>query len=274
MLRLTVLQRAARGPTERERAFLREVAAHPAWDEYDIVARAPRVDLADAMLTLPLPPALSPTDLPTFLVNAAEFAHANVSRAAWHLANGRRADAERTLRESVGFGLRVMDNAYVESGASSGATLVAFARDALISFYLATGDTAEATTLLNLPGFAPTRAGVGPVISERAALLRMLADPLLPQGIRWELVRHASVATCGNVRELVFGPSPALARALDRARATLVRTPAEGELFDVYAGAVEHTPPRFRRSMRVAMARVPAWLLNKPRIVRCAGLWF
>jgi len=274
LLRLSVLHLAARGLAARERDFLRELAAHPAWEEFEIVARAPRADLPDAMLALPLPPALSPTDLPPFLVNATEFAHANVSRAAWHLASGRRAEAERTLRESVGFGLRLMDNAYVESSVSSGATLVAFARDALIAFYLVTGDTAQASTLLGLPGFAPGRAAPGPTIADRAALLRMLTDPQLPQGVRWELVKQASVSTCGNVRELVFGPSPALRRALDAARTSLVRTPAERELFDVYEGAVERTPPRFRRSMRVALARVPAWLLNKPRIIRCAGLWF
>lgn len=274
-LQEVILSLAATRLTPEQRAFLETLSTNTVWEDFRTVALAPRIYLADALLVLPLSAQVEPNYIPIgALSGSSQLTYANASRAAWHLANGRPREAERTLREGVSFGFRLLDNSYTEAAVITGATIVATARDALERLYLVTGDSARAREIASLRADDPRRRlRAMPPVADRALLLQQLVDPPTPQGLRWQLILHARSAMCGNAREILFGPSPQLTRALDSARTLLARTPAEQALFTVHSEALTRAALRRRRAPLATLSRLPAMVLGNPRVAECAAIW-
>jgi hypothetical protein len=114
--------------------------------------------------------------------------------------------------------------------------------------------------------------------SDPAALARAITDTTLPRGLRFELVMMGNLAACTTVGGLFGGPSAEFEAAQETARRQLVRSPAEGDLFDLHAHVVDRPSTLadggdasgFPKVI-ILSSRVPGWLLRNPRIVNCAG---
>lgn len=106
-----ILLASQRGFTRVEMDYLASLAANPIWQEYAIVARAPRMDIAAAFYKTPFPERFSAINLPIMKFAATkEIAYANVSRAAWHLAYHHPDSAELVIRETISNGFRILDD--------------------------------------------------------------------------------------------------------------------------------------------------------------------
>jgi hypothetical protein len=275
-----ILLASQRGFSREEMDYLASLAANPIWEEFSIVARAPRMDLAAAFYKTPFPERFSAIELPILkFAGTKEIAYANTSRAAWHLANHRPQEAEHALRETVSNGLRLLDDGNTLIEDLIGVVVVGIGRAGLEQFYEITKN--PELERLRSEGDLIDRTPVPAAqltASDQAALARAITDTTLPRGLRFELVMTGNLASCTTVGGLFSGPSKEFVAAQETARSQLVRTPAEGDLFDLYTHVVDRPStladggdqggfPKFI----VVTSRVPAWLLRNPRMVNCAG---
>src|SRR5450759_5940407 len=89
-----------------------------------------------------------------------ELAYAGVSRAAYYLALGQRAEAEAALKSIIGFGFAIIDNGTFAIDGLIGRVIVGIGRDALERFYTLTGNLrAAAVVAARIPPM-----GNGPVM--------------------------------------------------------------------------------------------------------------
>ena len=61
----------------------------------------------------------------------------------------------------------------------------------------------------------------------------MVNDPDVPRGVRMESLRTLSFASCGSVKELLFGPNDDVTSAIARAKQSLGRYPSEKALAEL-----------------------------------------
>jgi hypothetical protein len=272
-----LIDSAAAGFTRAQLAYLDSIAALPLWIDFELVARAARMDFAGAAFATPFRADLSPAALP--IVSFAPLkraAYANTARAARHLANGRPAEAERTLRSTIGFGLRLMDDGNVLIDDLVGAVIVGIGMEGLEDLYRVTRNP-NAAYVANVRTRPFATADTASVMSSDENLLRAIADPALSRGLRVELTRVASLGTCTNVAELLGGRSKERAAALARARELYARTPGEEAVFDLMASGPDRRVSDGRalnwgQRALLATASVPATILRNPRIVNCAEM--
>ena len=212
---------------------LRTLDTHPAWLAFHAVATTRSMDYFGARFQLPLP-----EDAPFsaiaggFLFWRSGFqrlAWYNTSRAALRLAERRPEEAERILRETVSFGLRV-----AEESPWQGATVVKEGRRALWQLARLAGRTgpglapAEDSTLArpqepgtDMPAYA--QAGRSP----RAEVLAAAIDGRRHRLARWGALADLAVLPCTNVREAVFGPDADVLGAFDIALRSFARFPSD-----------------------------------------------
>jgi hypothetical protein len=228
-------------------AVLRAIATSPGWRTVDLVARAPRVDIIGGRIVLPLAGNATwfAMPLPNFAATR-EWAHAAVSRAAWHLAEGRRDSAEFVLRAIVSFGFALQDNATTMFEELVGAVIAGTGRQALEQFFVITHDARgpALTAALKRAENPPWPSALSELLvrdrgSQRGALLRVWNDPTVPRGTRFESLLRLNLSSCGDGRELVFGPRREVRDAFARARADLARYPSERAVIDLIQGAIE-----------------------------------
>jgi hypothetical protein len=277
-----ILLASQRGFSRAEMDYLASLAANPIWEEFTIVARAPRMDLAGAFYRTPFPEKFSPVDLPILkFANTKEVAYANTSRAAWHLANNRPREAENVLRETISNGFRLLDDGNTLIEDLIGVVVIGIGRDALTQLYEITRNPelerlrSDGELIDRTPVTAAQLQG-----SDEPALARAITDTTLPRGLRFELVMAGNLNTCTTVRGLFSGVSNDLESALVTARTQLVRSPAEGDLFDLNAHVVDRPSTLASGGeaggfpqLIIWSAHVPAWLLRNPRMVNCAGAY-
>jgi hypothetical protein len=274
-----VLEAVAQGITPREQQYLRELAEAPAWREFDLVARAPAVDVVGGQFRLPFSAAALPEQrpLPSFR-DSKELAYAAVSRAAYYMSVGRTGDAEQTLRSIVSFGFTFIDNGNSTLDELVGSAIVGIGRDALQRFYLLEHDPRASQ-----PALSPVSASVllrgrkvEPISANavRRQLLRRLEDPAVPRGERFETVQSLTLMSCTSVRTLMFGQRDDVSEAIDRARTALARYPSERALVDLETRmpSLARVSPRVGplESVVVSSATVAGVVLNNPRLASCS----
>ena len=231
-------------PPERL-AYLERVAAHPAHGELARLARSAALDISSARWSLPLPSdvTLDELGMPT-TGTVRDGAYAHLARAAVQASRGDAAAADTTIREVLTVGLLMADESPAILDNLIGLALVDLAGDALEALYrntghgdaaaLAWGREAAARSVERADGTALEDVSV-----RLAALPRSALDTALVRGLRWEHVALLNtVGPCMNLQRVVFGPDPEYRRWLEEARSTLVRYPAEEELFRVARGGL------------------------------------
>jgi len=271
-----ILEAAADGFTPRELAYLRTLATAPLWRSFDLVARAPAVDIVGGQFVTPFGPAARPEQRPLIQFrDSKELAYAAVSRAAYHLAIGQRDSAEAALRAVVSFGFAFVDNGTTSIDAMIGTVIAGIGRDALQRLYAIehdprAGDPALARGDALLQSDGSWR--VASAAAARQSLLARIEDPATPLGVRFDDLRSLPLTACTNTRELLFGSSADVRTVLDRAPTTVARFPSERALLELDA----RIPliPAFAggspvSSVAVSMATVAGVVLDNPRLQAC-----
>lgn len=281
----SILEAAAKGFTPGEREYLYALATAPVWRDFDLVARAPAVDVVGGRFRIPFGPDASPEQrpLPSFKVSR-DLAYAAVSRATYHMSLGQRDSAEAVLRSIVSFGFAFIDNGSSMIEELIGGVIVGVGRDALQRFYVIQHDPRASLPALAAPVRTVSASRAGERLSRddvRRRLLARVEDPAAPLGQRFEGLQALSVVSCTNVRELMFGPRSDVTHVLDRARRTVARYPSERALVDLVSRLPSFTqgfPPLDPiQTLAVSPASVAGVVLHNPRLVTCtrilAGGW-
>lgn len=238
-----ILEAAAKGLTSRQMAVLREYALAPIWKDFDLVVQAPAVDLMGARFQVPFRENARVYSMPVLKFAATkEMAYAGVSRAAFHLAEGRRAEAERILRGVISYGFVLKDNASTRIDELMGDVIVGIGRDGLTRYYDIVKDPRGAELAAayeraragEIPSPGPAWIDApGDTPEKRARLIEIIGSPEASRALRFEALNALSYTTCGNLREFVAGPGEEVKAAFDEARRTLVRHPSDRALIDL-----------------------------------------
>lgn len=240
--RASLFERARSGLEEWELDYLREAANHPASQEVSRLARAPSLDVFHGRLEMPLPPGTSTAGL--YVGEYAGFRIQGMTRqlleAALLAAEGRDADAELRIRETISIGLLLVDDGPFLIDNLVGAMIAATGGDALEAFFRATGREGEARDLAWARAAAIRSAERGgrrtPTSTAQGLreMSRIVGDSLTIRGLRWETFMGVnSAAPCLNMERIVFGPGPEHRNWIEESRDALVRWPSEEQIFDL-----------------------------------------
>lgn len=277
-----VLVAAAKGFSAREREYLHFLATSPVWREFDLVARAPAVDIVGGRFRLPFGPGATAEQrpIPKF-GETKELAYAAVSRAAYHMSLGQKDSAETVLRSIVSFGLAYVDNGTSTIETIIGAVVVAIGRDALQQFYSLEGDPRAAAAALARP---PKIVWTGEVRrparlsahDARRQVLTLIENPHAARGHRFDSIRSLAATPCTNVRDLLLGQRDEVTETIARAQHTLARYPSERAVLDLQA-TMPHVGNGSRGSnplqaLAISSASVAGTVLRNPRLVSCTVL--
>ena len=263
---------------------LRGIDAMPGFALLAALARAPEADYWGAVLTIPLPPHVTPYTLPVPRDRVLrELAYAGALKAAWASGQGRAADAEQTLREILSVGYLLVDDGEFLLTPLVGTVVAGIALRSLEDHYRLSG-MAEAARQL------ATRRDSAGVVTETLALqtervsqwgsadpgtlrdvtIATVGDSTVLPGMRWEMLGVMSELPCTNVRELLFGPAPDLRQAWERAEAELARTATDTALVGLFR---EHLERLARLTPTEPANRAVHWaggLLGSDRLKGCA----
>jgi hypothetical protein len=263
-------------------AYLERVAEHPARRELARLARAPALDLAGARWSMPLPSGLTMTQLsrPT-LWSVRGAANAHLAAAALEAHQGRTARADTTVREVLTAGLLLADRAPTVMDNVVGIEMAEAAGRAMESLARNTGRPEAAAMEWSRRAAARTaeRARAGSPDDDESrlrALPASVVDPDLFPGARWEYLSLLNtMSPCMNLRRIVFGPDAGYTAWLEEARAGLVRTPADAELFEVARSGLLAARPDATPSLTTRLLALTMGGADRPgscaRVVRRAG---
>jgi hypothetical protein len=225
-----------RGLTDAERAYLRSFLLDPAFPAFERLARAP----AFAAIT---PGSINDSTVPWDVPipkfgKTREAAYRKLAQAALAIDAKQYAAAEMSLRELIGVGIVMSDNAVMLIEALIGAVIGNIAMEPLATLYDATGRPNDAERIREASSI---RAAAEDEIRMPAEALppdrtlsnfrRIATDSSRLRALRWEAMYALfPLNTCQDLRGLLLGMSPEIRRDLEHARISLVRTPDE-ELF-------------------------------------------
>ena len=227
---------------EDERAAMRQAAAHPAHEDFHLLARAELVDVVSGRWTLPFPDTLTYQDLPWPRFQAFRTAGlAQVARAAVEVSDGQTAEAEHTLEELISMGLLLIDQSPTLIDNLVGVVLTNMGGDALEAYYTRIGDDDRAQALAwaregALAAARKARAGMIP--EDIHSLLQGVPDLVQNEealrGLRWEyFATFNMLAPCINLHKMVFGPDETYNEWRTNAREALVRVRGERDLYEL-----------------------------------------
>jgi hypothetical protein len=228
-------------PPEAE-VFLREVAAHPGLEEFEVLARAPALDVLGARYRLPLPEEASAMSMPIpRLSPLRKGSYALVAKAAVQLMDGDPEAAEVTLKTALSAGFLLGEESPTLIDALIGYVLVANAGDALAGLYEASGRDLEAKSLRWVQEAAADAAekaqqgAVGNGVQQAFQLMpERILDEAEVRGVRWEyFMVLAGVSPCINPHQIVFGPDGSQVDFMQSAYSSLVRYPSEAAVWEV-----------------------------------------
>ena len=277
--------RAVLGLSRAERLWLQDVAEHPVWPLFALVARAPALDLLGGRFELPFPAGTDPFSIPILSISGNnQLVVANGLRASLLLAEGRRVEAERTLRESIGFGRALLTGPWMIDE-MMGVTAIGRAAVLLTAYYDAVGD----------PRADSLRAATQPAASsaladERAARASALADDHsarerrrvaeirdsnLRTSERLERLSSLGLLQCTTLRGVFLGPTDEVTAVFAWARDSVARYESERELIRISAEVPESLAGEGSVPSRRLVPRawlLDAWgrLLGSRRIQGCA----
>lgn len=272
-----ILQSAQKGFTRAELAYLRTLASAPAWRAFDLVARAPAVDILGGQFQFPSAPNALPQFRPNEFRAVREMAGAAVSRAAYHVAIGQRDSAEIVLRTIVSFGFALVDNGTSAMDELAGNQIIDIGRVALRQFYELQHDPRVALATLNgRVGAASQSHPVASLDAFRAAQLAIVANPAVHRGERFESLNIVAKSSCSNVTELLTGPRSDVTGAIAAARRDLARYPSERALIDLMAQtATPRVPDGLANpitELAVSAATVAGTAFHNPRFAACTRI--
>ncbi|MEO8336232.1 MAG: hypothetical protein ABI664_14735 [bacterium] len=272
-----ILERAAKGFTPKEAAYLRALATAPVWRDFDLVARAPAVDIIGGSFKLPFPADAHLDQMPTSYKATRELAYASVSRAAYHLSIGQRDSAEAALLSIISFGYAMIDNGNTAMDEMVGNIIVAIGRDGLGRFYVLTNDPRAGSAMLTPPAKVQNSPdGRRSIDQMRKLLIAETANPKEHLGIRYEALRLLSAASCTNVKELMFGNGSDVDAAIQGARANLARYPSERALVDLVTQLRQPRVEELKydpiQALAVSSATVAGAVLGNPRLAACTRI--
>lgn len=275
-----------RGFSTAEVAHLERIARDPSWKAWETLARAPAVDFLAARYRFPWPDTLAGWwSMPGPRYGAVrEMAHVSASRAAWHLARGRRDSAEAVLRQTISVGTMLVEDGANWTQLIMGITAVRAGREALLEMWEQLGDSRardvrlrlDATSAMSDAAPAMTSslvaAGSRDVAALRRAMVRMAKDSTQARGLRFDMLHTLAIAPCTNLRELVFGNAPDIEEAFAAARRTLARSVTDSAYIDL----VEQTPERLHRFANLGptltVSLIAGRILFNPRVGGCTAI--
>ncbi|MEO8562581.1 MAG: hypothetical protein ABI601_10930, partial [bacterium] len=278
----SVLEASVNGFSPREMEYLKALATSPIWHQFDLVARAPAVDVIGGQFRIPFGEGATPErrPIPSFRYSR-EVAYAAVSRAAYYMAIGQPETAEVVLRSIVSYGFTLIDNGTSGLEELIGVVIVGTGRDALQRFYAIRRDPRASLPALASPAQAiraMESTSSAPMSGDKARrrLLTRIEDPTVPLGERFDGLRSLSTTSCTNVRELLLGPRADVRDVIVRARHTLARYPSEQAFVELQSRSLASTPSAFSsgpiQSLAVSSATVVGVVLQNPRLATCTRL--
>ncbi|MEX2285068.1 MAG: hypothetical protein WEE89_21460 [Gemmatimonadota bacterium] len=167
-----------------------------------------------------------------------ELAYAHVMLGYQQYLDGNTADAERSMRETIGAGFHLIDDGITLIEALIGRVIVLIGVNGLRAVYEASDQTVAASVLANRIENdelmqKETRRSMD-VEQSLELLPRAVMDTTLPRSLRWESFTQFHVfAPCVNLNRAVFPANAEYDRWLSQARASLVRFPADTSLFNL-----------------------------------------
>lgn len=245
------------------RRYLAGIAAHPAHPEFARLARAGAMDPAGGRWRMPLPDTLSLLALPfPHLSGLRAGAHAQIARAAYEFGQGRTAQAEQTLRETISVGFLLLDEGQSLIENLIGLILVEHGAAALAQLYRASGSGERAEEMEwarsaarraaeRVQGSTPDPDRPADALAMLRGMPEVVLDSAALTGMRWEyLLLLNTLAPCVNLNRAVFGPGREYEEWIERARQRLVQYPSEAEIFEL---------GRWGFYGRSGPAREPSW---------------
>jgi hypothetical protein len=283
---------AMRSPrSAAEMAYLRNVATAPQWKHWDLLARASRLDYLGARYKVPFGDSATSWGMPMPSYGTTKMlAYASISRAAYHMAAGRRDSAEFALRGAVSVGFLMVDEGNTLMEQLIGIVITSIARQGLIDFYKAIGDPRGALLQARLDSIvaqveaAPLPASSGfaagldlrDAAVMRSATMQLASDRGETRSLRLELMHPLALAPCTNLRELVFGFDPDLRALFDHQKASLGRYASDTaviELIERQAEMLDEEEIGFQRNPFIkGSSRAAGAILRNKRLAGCVAL--
>ncbi len=276
-----LLDAAAGKFSDEQLRYLRAVAASPVWADFDLVSRAPRVDVLGGRYVLPFREDAFAPYLPSVrYADSKALAFAGVSRAAYHLAVGEPERAEAALKAVVGFGFMLIDNGTTAVDALVGRVITDIGRDGLHQLYTVTGDARGRGLAEPLPkSRRGTTVPQGAVVDGDAVRRQVLVDvrnERLPRTLRYESLQLLAFGTCGTVRGMVLGASEEERTAFAHARTGIASLPSEQAYLTLIEESMDRVPAdapgagmSAPKRLALGAAAVVGTVLQNPRILAC-----
>lgn len=280
-----VLNAAASSLAAEEIRYLRAVAEAPVWAQFDLIARAPRVDVLGGRYVLPFRrDAFAPLMRTTPFADIKALAYAGVARAAYYVAIGDLVRAEAALQSIVGFGFMMIDNGAIVVDAMVGRVVVDIGRDGLHQLYTVARNEkglrlAEPLPQRVRPAPAP-RSKETPTLdaadASRAAALADVRNDRLPVALRYESLHKLSFGSCTSMKGMLLGAPDEERAAFARARSNIARFPAEQAYVSLLEESVDRMPSDVGGAhmsvldrLAIGTAAVVGTVAQNPRIVAC-----
>lgn len=239
--------------TGEQRAQIEQLARHPMLREFAITSRAKTLDLNSAAYVVPLPDTLSLVHLPVVPFRAVRnAANVKMSHAALLADAGRLAEAEREVAEVMSTGFLLMEARGYLITALVGVSLVEGGASALEAIYSHVRDTVKVQRLRVTRASGERAARIaqagrsgrmGAAIFEQ--IPNLVLDRAVTPGLRWEMFTTLTTyVPCLNQHNVLFGPGRDYDEWVAQARAELVQSAADAEIFELVrngiAGSREH----------------------------------
>jgi hypothetical protein len=247
-----ILRHARRPLTADQKQALRMIGTAEIWRSFDLVARAGAVDILGGIFRLPLDRLVI---LEGGQGGTRDYGTASLSRAAWHLSEGRKDSAEAALRSMISVGAVIEESALQGFDAVMAGRIVVDGYAALQVLYELTGDPRAEVMRRELQAVQPPGPRVVrrnlPVADAHEAYLRAVADARLLPAERLNTAQMLRYSGCGSLRGIMLGADDRAAAALQQLRQDVVRFPSDGEYFDLLMNTPQDFRLGFRPSQRV-----------------------
>jgi len=210
----------------------------PVLNEWRVLAHADALDELGARYVFPLSDTLTMWEVPIpRLSGIREAAFAQVGAAVAAAANGAYGEADTRLRELISAGILLGRDGETLMSNLMGFVIADTGGEALANMYEATGQPLDGASVRDLMVAGERAAGVsrtGAGTTETWEMPSIIADSLTVRGIRWELFTTlTTLGPCLNLNRVVFGPPDDYGEWISEARAALVRTDEESQLFEL-----------------------------------------
>jgi hypothetical protein len=219
-------------------AAIRLAAAHPAHAEIAFLAKAPAVDIVGTRYVLPFPDSVTMWVLPIpRFGQMRQLAAAHVMLGYQHFLEGRTAEAERSMRETVSVGLLLIEQGVTTIESLIGRSMMQSGLNGLYVIQRASGKDAAADVLAaQLRGYDQVNDSYRrlDLAQEISSLPGRVTNPTVPRSIGWSAFTHFNVfGPCINLNRSIFPTNQQYERWLERSRASLIRYPADSALFEL-----------------------------------------